>query len=81
MLKLAQENADGTAMINGLDSALQGLLQAEDRLAQAAERVSRGDFGAEALVNVKLQSHDFQAQAKNLKEMLESDKRLLDLLA
>ena len=68
-------------MINGLTAATNGLLKAEERFAESAARISRGDLSPQALVGVIVETHDFTAQAKTIRSLLETDRKVLDLLA
>lgn len=68
-------------LIDSISTALQGLLRAEDKLAQTAERISKGDISADALVEAKLDANNVKLQAKNLKKMTEVEDDVLDILA
>ena len=68
-------------MINSIGNALKALQRAEDRYSQSAERISKGDISAEALIESKQNATDVKVQAKNLAIQSKLEDQVLDILA
>lgn len=68
-------------MIDPVSKALQGLLNAQSGVAQAADKVATGDISAESMVDLARASTNVEAQAKNVKLMVETEKSVLDIIA
>ena len=67
---------------NGLPSgALNGLHKAMKEVENSTKKLSRGEVSADAVAQLKLSGQNVRLQTLNLKSALESEKRIIDLLA
>ncbi|MCB0336671.1 MAG: hypothetical protein KDD62_10210 [Bdellovibrionales bacterium] len=68
-------------MIDPVSRALQGLLNAESKVAEAADKIATGDISADSMVALARESTNVKAQVKNVKAMLDTESSVLDILA
>jgi len=66
---------------DALNTAVQGLFRAQERLATSAEKVANGDVSAESLIDTKLSTNDVKAQLKAVSIISDTEKKLLDEIA
>ena len=66
---------------DALNSALDGINRARERLNSSAQRVAEGEVSAEAMIETKLAARDVEANLKVVKVVDDLQKKLLDEIA
>lgn len=69
-------------MVDAVSSSLTGIFNATDRLAKSAEKIASGSADlAQEVVESKLAATNFEANVTVLKATLDTERKILDILA
>ena len=67
--------------VDAMSSAMDGLLRAKDRLATAADSISRGEGSVEDIIETRMAARDAEANIKVIQTVDKLERSLLDTIA